>query len=170
MRFQSAVLCLFSSFCVVAGSTAHGFVNSVENDGRTMTLFFDGTKEENGAACEIRSTRLQMEINAAEKSLDVAAGSIRIVGLRWNKTPQLWVRGGYRCSYVVASNAAELYFKLNEFAAQTGVNLESTSPSCLQDETNAQKVPGSIGASRWTHDRVLYVNTCTTNFATAYLK
>lgn len=170
MRFQSAALCLFSTICVLSGQVAQAYVNTIENDDRTMTLFFDGTKEEAGASCEIRTSRLQSEINATEKSLGLNAGSIRITDVRPFKTTMRYVRGGFRCSYVVQSTVANLTFKMHEYDSQTGVNLESTDPRCLQDEASAQKVSGSIGASRWTHDRTLYVNTCTTNFATAVLK
>lgn len=170
MRFQSAALCLLSTICVLAGEAAHAYVNSVENDDLTMTLFFDGTKADFGEFCEVPGARLKSEITASEKSLGVASGSIRITDVRYNTTPLPWVRGGFRCSFIVQSSLINLSFKMHEFDSQTGINLEATDSACLRDEANAQKVSGSIGASRWTHDRVLYVNTCTTNFATAILK
>ncbi len=77
MRVKIAALCLLSSFFVLASPTARAYVNSVDSDGRKMTLFFYGAKEENGAACESRSLKTQMEIDAAEKSIGVAAGSSR---------------------------------------------------------------------------------------------
>lgn len=186
MRVHSAVFRLLAGISVMVSSPAFATIdfpgyfeckNSYEKNcvfleaeiaRREMTIFFDGTIEENGGSenvCGIRTAKLLQELRQAAVAAGAAATDVQISKVSASALGDRGIPGEYRCSYDVSSLRRDLRFSAHKLERRFWTNTEVQKTACSDDVRAAQAIPNSIGATKWLTATLFQGVMCNTHYA-----